>query len=362
MWCHLQLWNTGKTLLCPFEILSKCPHTGWGRQIRVRLNCGNWTQTLLLVQKNPKNFYCMRWTWTIYTWSSALLNMTIATCGSAGSSTLPWSRWHWSWAHASYVIPQHSVYVAVGVGPRHCLCQPHLKFVVPRQRLPVAGDEVEEAVKHPVVSQEEPGDTGILPPMDAAVLHLFITPEGQNIVPNKCSTLPDKERAIRVPHFGAVLCQQPLSHVPPNTPFSQLAVEPILCKMQLDVGAHLLLCGSSPSSVPGWDNIEQVPCIIDGLFWHLTVCCLLLCHAWMHGSLPLNSTKPPQVWWELPVVFIASAPTHARCTSWMSRDYVKRFCLAQIVTIFRFSPSMSAKLLYTPKGFFQSKNVFILSQ
>ena len=73
---------------------------------------------------------------------------------------------------------------------------------------------------------------------------------------------------------------------------------------------------------------------------------LLLWHTWTHGSLPLTSLKPPQVWPGLPMVFIASAHTHARCTRIMLRGSVWH----EQFTIFWFSPSMSAELVYTFKG------------
>ena len=41
---------------------------------------------------------------------------------------------------------------SASVGPRHQLCQPHLKSTVPHRRLSVVGDEVVEAVKYQVVS------------------------------------------------------------------------------------------------------------------------------------------------------------------------------------------------------------------
>ena len=168
----------------------------------------------------------------------------------------------------------------MGAGPRLHLCQSHLTSVVPQQRLPVVGDEVVEAVKHPIFSQEEPGDTGVLPPMDAAMLHLFITLEEQNTVPNKCSTLPDEEGAIRGPHPDAVLCQQPLIDVLPN---SQLAMEPFLHEMQLDFGTQLLH-RSSPPTVPIWDNVKWVPCISDGVFHNLAVPVMMHNHVMKEGN------------------------------------------------------------------------------
>ena len=54
--------------------------------------------------------------------------------------------------------------VTVSVGPRHWLCQPHLKPAVPQQHPLVVGDEVIEAVKYQIVSYKEPVDAGIMPP------------------------------------------------------------------------------------------------------------------------------------------------------------------------------------------------------
>lgn len=65
--------------------------------------------------------------------------------------------------------------------------------------------------------------------------------------------LPDEEGANRDPHLSAVLCHEPLSNVPPTTPYFQLAMEPFLCEMQLSVVAHLLLRRLSPMFVSGWD-------------------------------------------------------------------------------------------------------------
>lgn len=65
------------------------------------------------------------------------------------------------------------------------------------------------------------------------------SPEGQGVVPNEGLALPDEEGAVRGPRLDAVLCQQPLSNVPPVAPCSQLAVEPLLCGVQLGAVAHL---------------------------------------------------------------------------------------------------------------------------
>jgi len=155
----------------------------------------------------------------------------------------------------------------------------------------------------------------VLLPTYVDMLHLSIPPDGQNIVPNVCPTVPDQEGAIRCLHLSAVLHHPLLCDVPPTTPCSQLAVVPILLEMQLDVGVHLLLRGSSPLSAPSWGNINRVPYIVDGICHCLAMGLLLLCHTRTHGSLPLTTVKTPQVRQGLPVVFITLAHTHARCTS-----------------------------------------------
>ena len=131
-------------------------------------------------------------------------------------------------------------------------------------------------------------DVGVLPPMDADMLHLSIPPDGQNLVPDVCPSLPDQDGATRFFHLGAVLRHQLLCDLPPTTPCSPLAVVPILLEMQLDVGVHLLLWGSSPPTCPGWSNVNRVPYIVDGICHHLAIRLLLLCRTQSHGSLSLN--------------------------------------------------------------------------
>lgn len=151
------------------------------------------------------------------------------------------------------------------------------------------GDVIEEAVKHQVVGQEELGDAGILQPKDAAMLHFLIAPEGQNIVPSKCLTLPDEEGDIRDPHLSAVLHQQPLSSA------THCPLLPA-CYGTIPAGNAARCCCSSPSAqavspISGQDNVKQIPYVIDGVFHHLAICLLLLCHTWTYGSLPLTSVS-----------------------------------------------------------------------
>lgn len=146
----------------------------------------------------------------------------------------------------------------------------------------MVGDEVVEAVKFSAVSQKETVDAGVLPPVDVTMLHFPITPDGQNAFPNEFLVLPDKKGDIRCPHLSAVLCQQPLSNVPPTAPCSQPAMEPFPWEMQLYVQAHLLLHSSSPPDIspccPDQYNIEWVPCTSDGVLNHLAIHLLLICH------------------------------------------------------------------------------------
>lgn len=80
--------------------------------------------------------------------------------------------------------------------------------------------------------------------------------------------------------------------------------------------------------------------------------CILTIHDPMvpcHSPLPAVLGSEGLATSQLALYSMYSHP-HARCTSQTSGEHVERFCLAQIVTVFWFSPSLSAKLVYTSQG------------
>jgi len=77
---------------------------------------------------------------------------------------------------------------------------------------------------------------------------------------------------------------------------------------------------------------------------------LLLCHTWTRGSSPLTAIRPPQGRQGWPMVFIASAPSHARGASQTSGDGAERVRLAPVVTVMWFSASMCAECGYSSQG------------
>lgn len=115
------------------------------------------------------------------------------------------------------------------------------------------------------------------------------SPEGQGVVPNKGLALPDEEGAIGGSRLDAVLCQQPLSDVPPIAPCSQLAVEPLLCGMQLSAVAHL------GGDRHGLGSLWEVPKMLRGL--HQDLLKLLLQH--LPPKLVTEVLSPWAVRWSL---------------------------------------------------------------